>query len=303
MLSRSGPPITGRGLAGPRETRRLQKELNIVAAALAVAAEAHASSLGPRFHYETREPFLSWHFNAFLQQHEVLTVQFEAARSEQPDAPPGAAVSTFSVPYELIVTFPPLCSGCLEPTARTLESHGNIRSSTHLSSTETRERTLRVPFAVPLCERCTSYGLDGLMSVSGHTITAPVRERDTGHWVQFRFPNVAYCERFLEANGLPGDRIAPGKYDAHRATQRGRDSAELEAQLASWHAVRDGLGFHRYAHLKYRISRLGGDPREVFDQLTSLAQEFSVTVEHLRWVEHIAQESLPALRVLDPSSS
>lgn len=318
IVSHAGPHITDWGLKGPKEQRRLEKQFHDIASSLHDVVETYAASRGPRFHYESRELFLHHEFNVFLKQAEALRVQYEQIRYERPaEAPapspaPGVAgalrafftveepgQSEGSVPVELIVQFPPLCSGCLEPTHRTHETQGTISSAAPVSPTETRVRTLRVPFAVPLCDRCASYGLDGLIGVEGHTISVPVHERDIGDWVDFHFPNVAYFEHFLAANALPANRIAPGKFDAQRATSRRRDRAKLDDALAAWRTVRDGLGFHRYAQLKHRLSQLGdGDPAGVAMRVRELAGEFSVTLDQLRDVERIADEPIPALHGL-----
>ena len=198
------------------------------------------------------------------------------------------------VPIEILVRFPEVCSACLEPTIHTVECPSSISSSSSDGST-IRTQTVHPTFDVPLCERCASYGLGALMYISGHSIAVPVHKKDIGSWVNFRLPNVAYYQPFLDANGLPHDRIAPGKYDAQRATQRGRDVAKLEAQLRSWNDVRDGVGFHTYAELKYRLLQLKIASRADLD---ALAAEYSVSLEQLADVERISGEEIPALRVL-----
>ena len=318
IVTRTGPRITEWGLKGPKELRGLQKQVHDVASRLHDAVETYAASRGPRFHYESREPFLHHGFNVFVKQAEALRVHYEQIRYERPaEAPapspaPGVAgslrawftveapgQSEGSVPVEVTVRFPPLCSGCLEPTSRTRETLGVISSTARVSATETLVRRLQVPFAVPLCDQCASYGLDGLIGVTGHTISVPVHARDIGDWVDFHFPNLAYSEHFLAANDLSADRIAPAKFDAQRATSRHRDQAKLDEALAAWRTVRDGLGFHRYAQLKHRLTEVGdGDPAEVAKRVRELAGEFSVTLDQLRDVERIAGEPIPALRGL-----
>ena len=289
ILSRYGPTIKGWGFKVAGEQIRLDKESKGIADALKAAVESRASARGPRFPRESKELFLSWELNAYLTQGEAIRIHHEAYRAEES----GPMHASGAVPIEILVRFPELCSACLEPTTHTVECASSI-SSSWTDGGMIRRQTVHPTFDIPLCERCASYGLDSLMYISGHSINA-VRKKDIGNWVNFRVPNVAYYQPFLDANGLPHDRIAPGKYDAQRATQRGRDEAKLEAQLRSWIEVRDGVGFHTYAQLKYRLLQMKIASRA---DLEALGAEFSVSLEQLADVERISGDEIPALRVL-----
>jgi hypothetical protein len=297
ILSRYGPPLPGWGIKAQLARVRLEKGFQKVADDLKDAVEAHVASRGPHFHYETRELFLSGTLHVYLHQQEAIRIRYE--QYQPGPTTPQPNVSEGMVPIEVLVTFPPLCSACLETTSRTHTCPSTIYSSGPTGTDMIRSQTVTTSFEVPICERCASYGLDGLIYISGHTIPTAIQKKDMGDWVNFRFPNIAYCQPFLDTNGLPHDRIAPGTFEGSRATQRGRDVGKLEQQLDAWREVRDGFGFHTYANLKYELLQLPADAPDLEQRLTTVAAEHSVTVERLRDVERIAGEPIPALRALD----
>jgi hypothetical protein len=290
IISCDGPTVKGWGFKVAGEQLRLDKEAKGIADALKKVVETRGAARGPRFTRRSKEPFLSWDLNAYLTQGEAIRIHHEAYRPEES----GPMHASGAVPVEILVRFPELCSGCLERTNHTVECASNI-SSSWTDGGMTRTQTVRTTFEVPLCERCASYGLDSLIYISGHSINVPFQKKDLGNWVTFRLPNVAYYQPFLDANGLPHDRIAPGKDDAQRATQRGRDVAKLETQLRSWIEVRDGVGFHTYAQLKYRLLQLKIASRA---DLETLGAEYSVSLEQLADVGRISGDEIPALKIL-----
>jgi hypothetical protein len=246
--------------------------------------------LGETFGGEPGELFLGSPLAVLMTDREALGTSVEAT-----------ALAPWTI--EVRVEFPSVCSGCMEPTER----RGSYRSEPawEYSDRSTRPMVVRrtviagpVRWPVPICERCDAYGLLRLTRIGGHYA---IGAKEGSFWVAFRFANVAYLDPFAAANGVTGRSriILTGQGLGFRADQKPRDIEELEAALADWTFVRDGIGFHRYLEVRKRLRQLSESrPPDLAQQIRALAAEFSLTVEQLHDVERVARQRFGVVEVL-----
>jgi hypothetical protein len=200
----------------------------------------------------------------------------------------------------LRVVFPHVCTGCLEPT--TLKQNRSLSLIWETVQDNTRRTTTisSGSWPLPMCVRCTGYGLAQLFEVK--------TDVSGGLWISFRFPNLAYYEPFVTANGLTwGERVAPTGAFSGRHEQKARDTKAIDAGIAAWALVRDGLGFHRYVELKTDLleldDRFGARavkerPDDVRAALDAFMRQHEVEPEQLREVARIANREFRVLESL-----
>jgi hypothetical protein len=246
---------------------------------------------GPKLGRKPGELFLRSKLMVHISRYQV----FEVVAG----APSGGSKSS-ARPVQILMNFPPVCAGCLEPTDRVDDRPREFSFGEASTPTMTQTITVTAQWPVPLCERCMGYQLDALFQLEAGRVGLSGMD-----YVRFRFPNLAYADPFCRANGRSIDQVdsifAPMSDSIvsivreHGVIERTRQ--ELAECLDAWSAVRDGLGFHRYAKLKHRLLDMGSSATK--DSLAALAEEFDISPDQLREVERIATQPIEALRALD----